>query len=252
MTDNVQVLVDLIIENEKIVYFTGAGVSTAADIPDFRSADGLYNQVTGHFNQPPEYMLSKDCLANHPQAFYQFQWQYMYHPDIEPSLAHEFPVRLEELGKQVTVVTQNADGLHQRAGSSRVMALHGNQYDFYCCRCGRHYIYQELDLSDKKIPYCPYDQGLVRSTAVLFGEGLDGDTLKGAVSAIQAADLLIIAGTSLQVAPANQLINYFHGQKTVVINQQRLGQSRSDELFIQADIEETLQPVLAILEANQD
>ena len=243
MNNNIHDFALAILDANNITYFTGAGVSTDAGIPDFRSDKGLYNVLAKKYKGHPDRMLSHQVYVQDPASFFQFQWKYMYHPDVEPAFPHKFPVKLQELGKNVPVITQNADGLHERAGSRRVYALHGSQYDFYCTKCGTPYSYEDLVLDEDQVPRCPKDGHIVRSTAVLFGESLDYQVLTGAIDAISQADLLIVAGTSLTVSPANQLVHYFSGKRLVVINNQSLAQVSPNQMTFQEEITPVLEGV---------
>lgn len=200
-------------ESENIVFFGGAGVSTESGIPDFRSVDGLYNQK---YDYPPETILSHDFFVNKTEEFYKFYREKMLIDSCEPNNAHRALVKLEKMGKLKCVVTQNIDGLHQMAGSKTVYELHGTIWKNTCMKCGRHY-----DLSYVKnqpdVPRCNCG-GVIKPDVVLYGEMLDDECVSKAVSAIRKADMLIVAGTSLSVYPAAGFINYYRGDKLVLIN----------------------------------
>lgn len=197
-----------------IVFFGGAGVSTESGIPDFRSVDGLYNQK---YDQPPETILSHTYFVQNTEEFYRFYRDKMLCLDAKPNAAHLKLAELERAGRLRAVVTQNIDGLHQRAGSKTVYELHGSVHRNYCTRCGAFYGVDFI-AEGEGVPCCPACGGLVKPDVVLYEEGLDQHTLEGAVRAIAGADVLIVGGTSLVVYPAAGLINYYRGNKLVLIN----------------------------------
>lgn len=217
MEDKLQAFQRQLAASNKVVFFGGAGVSTASGIPDFRSATGLFMQATGK-NFTAEEIISRSFFERYPEEFFEFYFDKLIYPEAKPNLAHEFLVELEKAGKDVTVVTQNIDGLHQKAGSQRVLELHGTVLDNYCLLCDRHYSLEELTRDEKGIPRCKEDHGIVRPDIVLYEEGLNQQTIEAAITAIEEADMLIVAGTSLIVYPAAGLINYFKGKHFVVIN----------------------------------
>ena len=220
MTDRINLLIQYIKESRNIVFFGGAGVSTESGIPDFRSKDGLYNQHDVQFEEySPEYLLSRDCLYNNPKVFYEFYRQKMDVRCVEPNITHNVLAKLEEIGKLSAVVTQNIDGLHQKAGSKVVYEIHGTTQRNYCSKCGMEYHKDYIFDSAKGIPKCEC-RGLIRPDVTLYGENLPEDTVSSACRAIFDADMLIIGGTSLAVYPANTFINYFRGRHMVVINRE--------------------------------
>lgn len=202
-----------IAESKKIVFFGGAGVSTESGIPDFRSVDGLYRQK---FEYPPETIISHSFYERKPEYFFRFYREKMMPLGFEPNITHKVLARLEQEGKLSAVVTQNIDGLHQKAGSQTVYELHGSVLRNYCTRC-RKFHSAEFVKNATGIPRCECG-GIVKPDVVLYEESLDSDTIEGAVAAIAAADLLIVAGTSLTVYPAAGLINYYRGNRLVLIN----------------------------------
>ncbi|MGN0612314.1 MAG: NAD-dependent protein deacylase [Porcipelethomonas sp.] len=202
----------LINESENIVFFGGAGVSTESGIPDFRSVDGLYNQK---YKFPPETILSHDFFINHTADFYEFYRDKMLCLDAQPNITHLKLAELQECGKLKAVVTQNIDGLHQKAGSRRVYELHGSVLRNYCRKCGKFYD-AEFILNSKGVPKCSCE-GIIKPDVVLYQEGLDNDTVNGSVDAIAAADLLIVGGTSLNVYPAAGLLQYRSKECRVVL-----------------------------------
>ena len=201
-------------DSDNIVFFGGAGVSTESGIPDFRSVDGLYNQK---YDQPPETILSHTYFVQNTEDFYRFYRDKMLCLDAKPNAAHLKLAELERAGRLKAVVTQNIDGLHQLAGSQAVYELHGSVHRNYCTKC-RTFYGVDFIAEGKGVPHCPVCGGLVKPDVVLYEEGLDQDTVAGAVEAIAKADVLIIGGTSLVVYPAAGLINYYRGNKLVLIN----------------------------------
>lgn len=218
MEKEIEELQRMINESSSIVFFGGAGVSTESGIPDFRSVDGLYHQK---WDYPPEEILSAHFFAQKPAEFYRFYREKLIISGIKPNAAHLKLAELERAGKLKAVVTQNIDGLHQAAGSKTVFELHGSTLRNFCTACGESYgidfIAQSESAADK-IPHCTKCGAIVKPDVVLYEEGLDNDTVDGAIDAIKAADMLIIGGTSLTVYPAAGLVNYFHGKNLVLIN----------------------------------
>lgn len=209
-------------ESNNIVFFGGAGVSTESGIPDFRSKDGLYNQHDVQFDKyEPEYLLSRECLYNNPKVFYEFYRQKMDTRNIEPNITHKVLAKMEEIGKLKAIVTQNIDGLHQKAGSKNVFEIHGTTQRNYCSKCKKEYHSDFLFDTKETIPKCECG-GLIRPDVTLYGENLPNDAVNGAVEAINNADMLIIGGTSLKVYPAANYISYFSGRHLVVINREKI------------------------------
>ena len=225
----------IINDSERIVFFGGAGVSTESGIPDFRSADGIYHQ---HYRYSPEEVVSHTFFMRHTEAFYEFYKDKMMILDAEPNAAHRKLAELEQAGKLTAVVTQNIDGLHQAAGSRRVYELHGSIHRNYCMDCGRSYSAKYVK-GTEGIPRCECG-GIIKPDVVLYEEGLDSNTINGAVRAISGADTLIIGGTSLVVYPAAGFIDYFRGKHLVVINKSETGRAVRAELTIAAPIGEIL------------
>ena len=216
---DVERLKELIDASDNVVFFGGAGVSTESGIPDFRSKDGLYNQHDVRFDMyQPEYLLSHSCLVYEPKVYYEFHRQKMDTRNIEPNNAHKYLAKLEEMGKLIGIVTQNIDGLHQKAGSKRVFEIHGSALRNYCMSCGKEYPEDYIFESEEPIPKCSCG-GTIRPDITLYEEGLPEDQVQGAIDALARADMLIIGGTSLTVYPAASFINYFRGKTLVVINQ---------------------------------
>ena len=219
--DKIDKLIQYINESNNIVFFGGAGVSTESGIPDFRSKDGLYNQHDVQFDMyDPEYLLSRDCLYNNPKVFYEFYRQKMDTRNIEPNITHKVFAKLENMGKLKAIITQNIDGLHQKAGSKNVYEIHGTTLKNHCdCReYDENYIFD----SDEDIPKCPHCRKLIRPDVVLYGETLPDEAVKISLNALHEADMLIIGGTSLQVYPAASFIYEFYGEHLVVINKEKL------------------------------
>ena len=217
--EEIQKLKELIDSSENIVFFGGAGVSTESGIPDFRSKDGLYNQHDVRFDKyQPEYLLSHSCLVYEPKVYYEFHRQKMDTRNIEPNNAHKYLAALEKTGKLKGIVTQNIDGLHQKAGSRVVYEIHGSALRNYCMSCGKEYPEDYIFESDEPIPKCSCG-GIIRPDITLYEEGLPENQVSGAIEALSKADMLIIGGTSLSVYPAASFINYFRGKSLVVINE---------------------------------
>ena len=211
--DPIEKLKKWVSESEHIVFFGGAGVSTESGIPDFRSVDGLYNQK---FEYPPEEIISHSFFVDNPEYFFRFYKEKMLPLGFEPNITHKVLARWEEEGRLSAVVTQNIDGLHQKAGSKKVYELHGSVLRNYCTRCGKFHS-AEFIKESPGVPKCDCG-GTVKPDVVLYEEGLDQNTIEKSVMAIHRADLLIVAGTSLTVYPAAGLINYYQGNRLVLIN----------------------------------
>lgn len=222
-------------ESDNIVFFGGAGVSTESRIPDFRSTDGLYNQ---QYAYPPETILSHTFYMRKTEEFYRFYRNKMLFPDAEPNRAHKALAKLEAEGKLKAVVTQNIDGLHQKAGSREVLELHGSVLRNYCTRCGKFYGIDAI-LNSEGVPKCECG-GTIKPDVVLYEEGLDQQTLRKAVSCIANAKVLIIGGTSLTVYPAAGLIDYYNGKKMVLINKSVTPMDSRADLIISGPIGEIL------------
>lgn len=232
-------LQQIIDDSENIVFFGGAGVSTESGIPDFRSVDGLYNQK---YDYPPDEILSHTFFCNHTDYFYNFYRDKLICTDAEPNPAHLKLAELEKAGKLSAVVTQNIDGLHQKAGSKTVFELHGSTLRNYCTKCGKFF---DVDyIADPKgVPKCDKCGGLVKPDVVLYEEGLDNNTVNGAVNAILNADCLIVAGTSLTVYPAAGFIRYFRGKYFVLINRDETAADSSANLVIHDSVGKVLSEI---------
>ncbi len=237
--EEIKRLQEMIDASEKIVFFGGAGVSTESGIPDFRSKDGLYNQHDVAFEKyQPEYLLSHTCLIHEPKVYFEFHRQKLDTRDIEPNAAHRYLAELEEKGKLLGIVTQNIDGLHQKAGSKRVFEIHGSALRNYCSSCRKIYDSNYIFDSTEPIPRCSCG-GIVRPDITLYEEGLPEVAVDSAITAIASADMMIIGGTSLSVYPAASFIRYFHGRKLCIINRDDLHVGLDAEtLVIKANIGE--------------
>ena len=231
---DIDTFLDLVKHSDNIVFFGGAGVSTESGIPDFRSTDGLYHQ---HYKYPPETMLSHTFYEQHMDEFYRFYRDKMLALDAQPNMAHIKLAELEQAGKLKAIVTQNIDGLHQKAGSKNVLELHGSVHRNYCQHCHKLFSAEYIKNSTG-IPHCDDCGGTIKPDVVLYEEGLDNDTVQQALYYISHADMLIIGGTSLVVYPAAGLINYYHGHKLVLINKSATDMDKSADLVINEPIGE--------------
>ena len=231
-------LKEMVEKSERIVFFGGAGVSTESGIPDFRSTDGLYHQ---QWKYPPETILSHTFYIRNTEEFYRFYKAKMLMLDAKPNAAHKKLAQWEAQGQLTGVVTQNIDGLHQAAGSKKVYELHGSVLRNYCTKCGAFYDAAYIKEAEG-VPRCSCG-GVIKPDVVLYEEGLDDRTIRGAIRAISQADLMIIGGTSLAVYPAAGLIDYFEGENLVVINKAATPRDGQADLVIQGSIGEVLSQV---------
>ena len=229
---------DILDKSRSAVFFGGAGVSTESNIPDFRSEKGLYSAMS-QYGYSPEEMLSHSFFMNHRETFYDYYKSNLIYPDAEPNKAHIALAELEAEGVLKAVVTQNIDGLHQKAGSRNVFELHGSVLRNYCMDCGEFY---DLDyiMKQEGIPVCKKCGGVVKPDVVLYEEGLDDDVINGAVDAISSCDTLIVGGTSLVVYPAAGLIRYFRGKDIILINKSQTQYDRQAGLVIYDSIGKVL------------
>lgn len=231
MNEQIQELQEIIDNSNHIVFFTGAGVSTASGIPDFRSTDGLYNQK---YQFPPEEILSHHFFKQHTEEFFRFYRDKMLYPDVKPSFVHQYIATLEKCNKKVTVITQNIDGLHQLAGSTNVLELHGSVLRNTCMQCHTKYSLDKI-LKMDTVPHCPKCNGIIKPDVVLYEEGLDENILNQSLHALQTADTCIVLGTSLVVYPAAGLLRYFGGDKLVLINRDQTSYDSTADLTIHDD-----------------
>ncbi len=238
MNEAIKTLKQWIDDSDNIVFFGGAGVSTESGIKDFRSVDGLYHMK---FKYPPETMLSHSFFESHTEEFYDFYRNQLMPPeDIRPNTAHLRLAQLEQAGKLQAIVTQNVDGLHEKAGSKKIFNLHGSIYENRCLRCGQRFdglSGARVIRNAPGIPRC-HCGGIIKPDVVLYEEGLDQDVLEGAIHAISQADVLIIGGTSLTVSPAAGLIRYYRGKKLVLINRDETPYDSEADLVIREPIGE--------------
>ena len=230
LADKIASLQTIIDQAKHIVFFTGAGVSTDSGIPDFRSTNGLYNQT---YKYPPEEIISHSFFEENPEEFFRFYKDRMLYLDAQPNEVHRFIAECEKKGKSLGVVTQNIDGLHQKAGSKHVYELHGSVLRNYCMDCSTFYSAEYIKNSEG-IPRCQKCGGIIKPDVVLYEEGLSQAVVEGAVAAIQSADVMIVLGTSLVVYPAAGLIRYFSGRHLVLINRDATPYDSDVDLLIQA------------------
>ena len=235
MENNREILKKWLEESDNIVFFGGAGVSTESNIPDFRSTDGLYHQ---QYDYPPETILSHSFYEEKPEEFYRFYRNKMLFPNAKPNRAHKALAKLEEEGKLKAVITQNIDGLHQKAGSREVLELHGSVLRNHCVKCGKAYGLEAV-LNSEGIPRCSCG-GMIKPDVVLYEEGLDLQTIQQAVLHITNAEVLIVGGTSLTVYPAAGLIDYYRGSRLVLINKSVTPMDSRADLVISGPIGEIL------------
>ena len=231
MNNNIETFVKWISESDNIVFFGGAGVSTESGIPDFRSPDGLYNQK---YKYPPETIISHSFYLRNPEEFYRFYKDKMIYPEAEPSITHKALAKLEKEGKLKGVITQNIDGLHQKAGSKNVIELHGSVLRNYCSKCHKFYGVDKILESDG-IPRCDCG-GLIKPDVVLYEEGLNEADIDNAVKLIKEADILIVGGTSLGVYPAAGLINYYTKDKLILVNKTATPYDQRADLLIRDEL----------------
>lgn len=237
MDDRIEQLKQLLASAKRVAFLGGAGLSTESGIPDFRSKDGAFQAVQA-YGYPPETLLSHEFFLRHTDVFYDYYKKYLLYPSAKPNDAHRALARLERDGRLTAVITQNIDDLHQRAGSRNVLELHGSVYRNYCMRCHKAYSIEDV-LAAEGVPHCACG-GTVKPDVVLYGEGLDSEVLSSAVTHISRADMLIIGGTSLIVYPAAGLVDYFKGDKLVVLNMSPTHRDKQASLCIDRPIGEVL------------
>ena len=242
--ERIEKLNELIKNAKKIVFFGGAGVSTESGIPDFRSKDGLYNTMDVKFEKySPEYLLSSDCLYWEPEVFFEFYRQKMNCRDIEPNTTHKVLAEMEKKGKLSSVITQNIDGLHQKAGSKRVWEIHGTTLKNYCKRCGKRYHPDYIFYNNEPIPHCECG-GIIRPNVVLYGESLPSYAYDEAYTDLAEADLIIVGSTSLSVYPAANFIEeQVHFKKVVLINRDETSLDNQCELVFHENLGEVFSKI---------
>lgn len=242
-TEEIIQLQNIINNSSRIVFFGGAGVSTESGIPDFRSVDGLYSQK---WSYPPEEIISNSFFRHNPKEFYRFYREKLLPKNIEPNPAHKKLAEMEAKGKLLAVITQNIDGLHQKAGSKTVYELHGSTLRNYCLQCNKFFdekIIIESEHSPDKLPHCTDCGGLIKPDVVLYEEPLNQTVIENSINALSQADTLIIGGTSLTVYPAAGLITYFKGKNLVLINKSATAQDSIAHLIIRKPIGEVLSQI---------
>lgn len=235
--DEITELKQMIEDSKRIVFLGGAGVSTESGIPDFRSENGIFNAIR-EYGYPPETLLSRSFFDRHTETFFKYYRSLLMSGDAKPNKAHIALAKLEEMGKLTAIATQNIDGLHTMAGSKNVYELHGSIKRNYCMRCHKFYD-DEFVANSEGVPHCECG-GIVKPDVVLYEEGLDSDTLTGALTHIRRADMLIVGGTSLQVYPAAGLIDYYRGDRLVLINKSKTPYDRYANLVINDSIGKVL------------
>lgn len=229
--NELEILKSWVENSDNVVFFGGAGVSTESNVPDFRSADGLYNMK---YDYPPETIISHSFYMKNPEEFYRFYKDRMLYPEAEPNPAHLALAKLEQEGHLKAVITQNIDGLHQAAGSKEVLELHGSVHRNYCTRCNKFYDMNYI-LEQEGVPRCSCG-GMVKPDVVLYEESLDSDVIDSALRYIRKADVLIIGGTSLTVYPAASFVSYYRGSKLVLINKSTTPMDNRADLVINQPI----------------
>jgi NAD-dependent deacetylase len=243
--EKIKYLKQVIDESAYTVFFGGAGVSTESGIPDFRSEEGLY-KAQEVYNHPPEEILSIDFFLKNMDLFYKYHKENIIHQEAKPNWAHKGLAKLEKMNKLKAVITQNIDGLHQKAGSKKVLELHGSVYENYCMSCGERYTLDYIMKSLDEVPVCEECGGNVRPDVVLYGEGLDSKVLDESIDHIMKADTLIVGGSSLVVYPAAGLIRYFKGSNLILINKSNTSYDSSANLTIREPIGETFKKLMKL------
>lgn len=229
----------IIEESKKIVFFGGAGVSTGSGIPDFRSANGLYNEVDEEFSKfNPEYLLSNECFNHNPKVFYSFYRKKMDARNYEPNIVHKKLAELEASDKMLGIVTQNIDMLHEKAGSKKIYKIHGTIGENHCIKCHKSYDINTIFDSTESIPRCTCNKSncYIRPNVTLYGESLPNEAVRGALDILKNSDCLIVAGTSLQVEPAASMISYFEGKYMVIINREPTKYDEYADLIFREDM----------------
>lgn len=243
--EKIKYLKQVIDESAYTVFFGGAGVSTESGIPDFRSEEGLY-KAQEVYNHPPEEILSINFFRKNMDLFYKYHKENIIHQEAKPNWAHKGLSKLEKMNKLKAVITQNIDGLHQKAGSKKVLELHGSVYKNYCMSCGERYTLDYIMKSLDEVPVCEKCGGNIRPDVVLYGEGLDSKVLDESIDHIVKADTLIVGGSSLVVYPAAGLIRYFKGSNLILINKSNTSYDSSANLTIREPIGETFKKLMSL------
>ena len=242
--DQLRALNTILQESQSVVFLGGAGVSTESGIPDFRSKDGLYRRKNKKFGKyQPEYLLSARCLKKEPEVFFAYCRQHLDTRDAVPNAAHKKLAQMEQAGRLAGIITQNIDGLHQKAGSKNVQEIHGSVLRSYCVSCRQEYGPDFIFDSEDPIPRCPHCGKMVRPDVTLYGEMLPANAYEAAISLIRYADCLIIGGTSLVVYPAAGLVDYYRGKKLILINKSATSRDSMADLVISGSIGEVLDAV---------
>ena len=239
MNDKITSLQEIIASSNHIVFFGGAGVSTESNIPDFRSAGGIYSQTFGNKKIDPEEIISHSFFYRNPDVFFTFYREKLIFPDAKPNFAHQVLSRWEKEGKLEAIITQNIDNLHQQAGSKNVIELHGNGTRNYCTHCKKFFSLEEI-IKQEKVPLCDVCGHVIKPEITLYGEELNYELIEKAIDTIMKAEVLIIGGTSLTVCPAAGMIRYFRGNKLVIINQSATPYDKDADLVIHAPVGEVL------------
>lgn len=243
MNNNIEKLKELIDSHNNIVFFGGAGVSTESDIPDFRSATGLFSEKLNR-NFSPEQLVSHTFFMRYPEDFFKFYKDKLIYEDAKPNKAHIALSKLEEMGKLNAIITQNIDGLHQMAGSRNVFELHGSIHRNYCTKCSKFFNLEEMLNLGGIVPHCDNCGAIVKPDVVLYEEALDNSVVNKTINALSNADLLIIGGTSLVVYPAAGFIDYFNGDSIVLVNKSSTGYDSKASLIINDSIGKVLSQVI--------
>lgn len=243
----IEKLAEFLKSNNKIVFFGGAGVSTESGLKDYRSADGIYNTAQ-NYGRPPEELLSHNCIKKDPELFYRFYRDYFI-CNVKPNPAHIALSELEKMGKEISVVTQNIDGLHQKAGSKRVYELHGSALRYYCTNCNKEFDVKYITASSTNVPLCSSCYGIIRPDVTLYGEMLNERVITQAVNKISEAELMIIAGTSLAVYPAASFVRYFSGDKLVIINRDKTAYDSTADLVFHDSVGDILPQSVQLLKS---
>lgn len=246
MNNNIKQFADLITDSNKTVFFGGAGVSTESGVKDYRSEDGLYNTVK-EYGVSPETILSHSFFLKNPKTFYDFYYKYFLECEAEPNSAHIALAKLEKMGKLSSVITQNIDGLHQKAGSEMVLELHGTTSSHYCMDCHAPFPVNDIKALHGDVPHCKKCGGIIKPRVVLYEEQLNEEVVGKAVNEIITADLLIIGGTSLAVYPAAMYIRYFKGRNIVLINKGETQYDDSADLIFRESIGEVLSKAVELV-----